>query len=440
MAVKSLRGRSIPIADLRPAPWNTNVVPKRMLEKIRRSLRRFENLVVREIPGEPGYEVISGNHRLQLLREESIDKVPCVVVAATDAQARLLATALNRTRGTKDDPEAYRAALDAMLDEMSAREITELLPESEASIERIVARPLKGDPDVAFPPPRRPKSTRGTVYELGPHRLMCGDATDAYDVQRLLEGEEPQLLVTDPPYGVELDRSWSGGGKRVDPRRTATGLEHYMPKRETILGDTRADWSEAFELVPSLRVGYVWHAGIHAGEVADGLRRIGWEIAQQIIWDKGLFALSRSHYQWQHEAALYAYSTPASIPWYGPRHGNAWYARKKGVAAPWLGARDQSTVWTARSPKMAIQAAERAPEDDPVDHPTQKPAELYIRPIRNHLRKGEALYDCFAGGGTAVIAAEATGRVAYAMELDPSFCDVIRLRYAEYTGEREWAP
>ena len=403
MAVQTLRARSIPIGDLRPAPWNTNVVPKRTLAKIRRSLRTFgvvENLVVRRSPDEPDrFEVISGNHRLELLREEGLAKVPCVLVELDDARARLLAATLNRTRGLDDDPDLYQAALQEMLKELTAGEISDYLPESEASIEKILARPSIGDLDATFPPPRRPRSKRGTVYELGPHRLMCGDATSADDAATLLAGAKPTLLCTDPPYGVELDRSWSGSGQRVDPRRTATGLEHYMPKRETIIGDTRADWSDAYALVPSLLVAYVWHAGTHSGEVEAGLRRIGWEIAQQIIWDKGLFALSRSHYQWQHEAAFYAYAMPADIPWYGPRHGCAWYARRKGVQAPWLGARDQSTVWMAPSPKMAIAAGRRADEDEPVDHPTQKPAELYIRPIRNHLREGEALYDCFAGGG-----------------------------------------
>lgn len=295
----------------------------------------------------------------------------------------------------------------------------------------------------APPPPRKPRSKRGQLYELGPHRLLCGDATSVDDVATLLAAAEPLLLVTDPPYGVELDRSWgfdTRTGKTRDPRRTASGSEHYMPRTTTILGDTRADWSEAYELVPSLRVAYVWHAGVHAAAVQAGLERLGFEIAQQIIWDKGSFALSRSHYQWQHEAALYAFRVPAQVPWYGPRHVPAWYARRKGAAAPWLGARDQSTVWVAPSPKMAVGARERAAENDPADHPTQKPAELYIRPIRNHLRAGEALYDPFGGSGTAVIAAEATGRVAYVMELDPHFCDVIRRRYADYTGEARWAP
>lgn len=451
-AIDVLPVRDIPIAKLHGAEWNTNRVPDGVLKRIRRSLETFgavENLVVRPSPLKRGhFEVVSGNHRLDLYREAGVASVPCVVVELDDARARLLSITLNRTRGVADDPDAYKAALEEILKKFTGQEIASYLPTSEASIEKALQRPTKGELDLALKPPARPRSKAGTVYELGPHRLMCGDATKAADVSKLLDGAEPILLTTDPPYGVELDRSWSWKPKNSpnpqrDPKRKATGLEHYMPRRSTILGDTRADWSEAYELVPSLAVAYVWHAGSRAGEVQAGLERVGFEIAQQIIWDKGQFALSRSHYQWQHEAAWYAVHRELDVPWYAPNSMPAWYARKRGVKAPWLGARDQSTIWVAPSPKMSAGSwgtRAKGAEDEPVDHPTQKPAELYLRPIRNHLRAGEQLYDPFGGSGTAVIAAQASGRVAFVMELDPSFVDVIRKRYSEFVGDPSLAP
>ena len=144
----------------------------------------------------------------------------------------------------------------------------------------------------------------------------------------------------------------------------------------TVSGDTRADWSEAFALVPSLTVGYVWHADVHSLEVAEGLLRIGFEPVCQIIWDKGQFTMGRSWYHWGHEPC--------------------WVVRKPGVPNLFRGERDQSTVWRAPSPKK-IHAHS---DEDKFDHPTQKPVLLFETPIRNHLRPGEAVYDPFLGSGT----------------------------------------
>lgn len=198
-----------------------------------------------------------------------------------------------------------------------------------------------------------------------------------------------------------------GGGRR--PRRTT-------PHTTTSLAsDARADWSEAFALVPSCVVIYLWHASAYACVVEAGLERIGFEVKQQIIWDKGLFALSRQDYNWRHEPC--------------------WYAKRRGARVPWLGPKNQSTVWQAASPKM-VMASGKGAGDEKVDHPTQKPVALFTRPIENHLQPGEALYDPFAGSGTALIAAEMTGRRAYLMELDPRCCDLIRRRHEEFAGGR----
>lgn len=162
----------------------------------------------------------------------------------------------------------------------------------------------------------------GELWLLGAHRLLCGDSTNPTDVARLLDGAEPTLLATDPPFGVSLDGTWRDGvynglGPAARPYMRVDGVadpnndgtranrgRHGRTKghrNTTLSGDTRVDWSDTFALVPSLQVGYVWHAGVHAGEVVEGLVRIGFEIVQQVIWDKGLFAMGRSWYHWAHE-------------------------------------------------------------------------------------------------------------------------------------------
>ena len=181
-------------------------------------------------------------------------------------------------------------------------------------------------------------------------------------------------------------------------------------RNTTVSGDTRVDWSDAFALVPSLTAGYVWHAGVHAAEVAGGPESIGFEIVAQVIWDKGLFAMGRSWYHWAHEPC--------------------WVVRKAGAKVPFLGQRNQATVWRAPSPKMIMAGSHETKQD----HPTQKPVVLFETPIANHVRAGQAVYDPFAGSGTALVAAERLGRRCYAMELDPRYVQVALERWQAFTG------
>ena len=178
----------------------------------------------------------------------------------------------------------------------------------------------------------------------------------------------------------------------------------------TISGDTRADWSEAFELVPSLQIAYVWHASVFTREVLNGLLRIGFLYPQQIIWNKGRTVLTRTHYWYQHEPC--------------------WYVRKKN--APWFGeAGKNSTVWDSPSPKFIMGGS----DEEKFDHPTQKPVELMRRPILNHLKRGALVYDPFLGSGTTLAAAELTERSCVGIELDPKYVDVVVQRWQTLAGK-----
>src|SRR5262245_35544674 len=182
-------------------------------------------------------------------------------------------------------------------------------------------------------------------------------------------------MVTDPPYGVEYDPMW----------REEAGLG---PQRQTgpVSNDDRVDWTPAYQLFPG-HVAYVWHAGVHAVEVAAGLSRAEFEVRSQIIWAKQHFAMSRGHYHWQHEPC--------------------WYAVRNGRPSRWRGDRKQSTIWNV--PNLNPMGGDRA--EPKTGHGTQKPVELMRRPILNHTERGEVVYDPFLGSGTTLIAAEQTGRV-----------------------------
>jgi DNA modification methylase len=250
------------------------------------------------------------------------------------------------------------------------------------------------DLDEAPEAPAIPVSELGDVWLLGRHRLVCGDCTDPLVVDKALNGVKPHLLISDPPYGVDYDPSW----------RNEAGVS-ATARTGKITNDDRADWREAWALFLG-DVAYVWHAGMHAKTVAESLEATGFAVRSQIIWSKPRFVLGRGDYHWQHEPCFYAV--------------------RKSATGHWQGARDQSTVW-------AIGAI--GDEDEATVHGTQKPVECMRRPMINNSAKADAIYEPFAGSGTTVIAAESTGRVCLAMEIDPRYCDVIVERWQRFTGK-----
>ncbi len=266
--------------------------------------------------------------------------------------------------------------------------------------------------DEAPPLPEVAATQPGDLWLCGDHRVFCGDATSPEVVTQLLGDRKPRLMVTDPPYGISLDSEWRD---RAGINKHGPAEASYMKKRTeghtetTISGDTRADWSEAFELVPSLQVAYVWHASIYTREVLEGLLRIGFLYPQQIIWNKGRAVLTRSLYWFAHEPC--------------------WFVRKKN--APWYGkAGENSTIWDSPSPKFIMGGS----DEEKYDHPTQKPVELMRRPILNHTKRGELVYEPFLGSGTTLAAAELTNRVCLGIELDPKYIDVVVQRWQSLTS------
>lgn len=237
----------------------------------------------------------------------------------------------------------------------------------------------------------------GDLIEIGPHRLVCGDATNVDDVDKLLKGKEPYLMVTDPPYGVNYDPTW----------RHKAGV-NKSNRQGKVQNDDIADWTPAWALSPS-RVAYVWHGGKHTSEVQVSLENTDFEIRAQIIWNKQQMALSRGDYHWKHEPC--------------------WYAVKKGNKGNWAGDRKQTTVWDIQS---ILQSSKTKAEDAALQHGTQKPVECMARPIGNH--DGD-VYDPFLGSGTTMVAAHQLGRICYGMELSPEYCQMIIERMQALDGE-----
>ncbi len=344
-----------------PANWRLH--PKAQLNALRGALDTVGWVQQVMVNQRTGF-VVDGHARIEEALARHEPTVPVLYVdLSPEEEALVLATF--------DSIGAMATADEAKLNELLAGVVVD-----DAGLLRLLGNlgarePGLTDPDDVPEPSEEPYVKPGELWVLGDHRILCGDATNPDDVARLLGGATPRLLATDPPYGVSLDPTWRdnlynglspaekpymmGSADPYMVKDDGKGVKIRFPRRTaghtntTVSGDTRVDWSEAFALVPSLEVGYVWHAGIYAAEVAAGLQRIGFEIASQVIWDKGLFAMSRGWYHWGHEPC--------------------WVVRKPGVPNLYIGSRDQSTVWRAPSPKMIMGGSTEAKQD----HPTQKP-------------------------------------------------------------------
>lgn len=358
--------------------------------------------------------VIAGHARLLAAQKLGMQEVPVIVLShLTAAQRKALVLADNKL--------ALNAGWDEELLRLELQELEsldfdlELTGFGSIELDALLRDPLAEERAEEAPPlPAIATTQPGDLWILDQHRVLCGDATSPEAVTRLLAGRKPILMVTDPPYGVELDSEWRD---RAGINKHSPAEASYMKRRieghtqTTISGDTIADWSHAFELVPSLQVAYVWHASRFTSEVLRGLLRIGFVHHQQIIWRKTAAALTRSHYWFQHEPC--------------------WYVRKKKAA--WFGKPgENTTIWDAASPKMIMGGS----EEEKFDHPTQKPVDLMRRPVLNHTKRGEMVYDPFLGSGTTLVAAELTERCCYGLELDPKYVDVIIERWQLLTGKQ----
>ena len=374
--------REVRAGDLLPDPRNWRSHPTGQREALQAMLDEVgvvDAVIARETPG--GLMLVDGHLRADLDKDATL---PVLVVDLDDTEAgQVLATLDPLAAMAEADTEALRSLVETT--EIPV-DWDSLLPDAFAT----QPEPETGDPDAPAVPPEEPTTERGDVWLLGRHRLMCGDSCNADDVERLLDGAEPRLMVTDPPFGINYDPNWRSESKTL--AFGATRTDYMSPA-----SDVTVDFSAAWSLSPAV-VAYVWQQA-HIIELAQSLDALGWERRHLIVWMKLRPVISRG-----------AYSS---------RTEYCWYAVKKGKTAEWRGPSLESNVWEA--------AWERDTK-----HAAQKPVELMERPIRNHA--GD-VYEPFSGSGTTIIAAERLGRTCFAMELEPRYVDMAAARWEKYSGK-----
>jgi DNA modification methylase len=357
--------------------------------------------------GEDG-GIIAGHCRVLAGRKLGLAEVPVMLaVDWTEAQKRAYVLADNQlTLNASWNPELLRLELE---DLQSLDFDLGLIGFDEAQLAALTANPGLTDPDEVPEPPAVPVAQLGEVWQLGRHRLVCGDATKAEDVAKALGGVQPHLMVTDPPYGVDYDPDWRNRADR------ANGKPYGARAIGLVENDDRADWRQAWELFPG-DVIYAWHPpGAKQVDHYAALIAAGFEIRMQIIWAKPHFPVGRGNYHVQHEPC--------------------WYAVRKSKTAHWSGDRTQTTLWQIAN-RTAFKGGMNGSEDNWSGHSTQKPVECMKRPIENNSSPGQAVYDPFVGSGTTIIAAEMMARACHALEINPTYCDVTIERWQNFTGEK----
>jgi len=380
------------VARVKPYPGNPRK-NKAAIAKLVTSLREFgwQQPIVVDTDG----VILAGHTRYAAALELQQEKVPVYVASElSPAQAKAYRLMDNRSA---EEASWDTELLGIELSDLQGMEFDlELTGFDEVEIRNIFA----ADPNEAaeeIPSLQEVVvSEPGDLWTLGEHRLICGDSTDKETVERLLAGAKPHLMVTDPPYGVEYNADWRNEALRKDG--TAIGGRAIGQ----VLNDDNADWRKAWALFPG-DVAYVWHAGLFAPTVAESLQACGFAMRSQIIWAKSNFAIGRGDYHWEHEPC--------------------WYAVREGRKGHWAGDRKQTTVWEIDKPQRSE-----------TGHSTQKPVECMKRPIENNSKKGDAVYEPFAGSGTTLVAAELTGRRCFAIELNPAYVDIIIRRFEGLTG------
>jgi DNA modification methylase len=379
------------IGDLIPYARNARTHSEAQVALIAGSIREygFTNPVL--VDGANG--IIAGHGRVLAAGKIGLTTVPVIELAhLTEAQRRAYILADNRL--------AEQAGWDRELLALELGDLRDLAVDLTSlgfDAGELDALLNAGQPDPRedeVPPvPAMPVSRLGDLWVMGNHRLICGDATDASTVTRVLGGVRAHFMATDPPFGVNYDPAWRNAVGAAKTKRVGK-----------VMNDHRADWREAWALFPG-DVAYVWHGALHATTVADSLVACGFAIRSQIIWAKERLVLSRGDYHWQHEPA--------------------WYAVREKATGHWSGDRKQTTLWQIPS----------RDQDAATVHGTQKPVECMRRPMLNNSSPGQAVYEPFSGSGTSIISAETCGRHCLAVELDPAYVDVAVQRWQSFTGK-----
>lgn len=403
----------VPLAKLTPAPWNPRTIRDERFKNLCESIQADpEFLWRRPILAMADGTIYAGNMRYRAATHLGLKAVPAIVEDVPEKLAKERALRDNAQWGDWHEDQLAEMVYQMAADGSDVK----LLGIEDDELARLLGLTGAGGNEGLTDPDEVPESApartkRGDLWLLGEHRVLCGDATKADDVARLMNGARAVLMNTDPPYGVAYTDE-----TRVAAER-AHGRPQRMPKWEDgIENDERTGediqpfLEDVFRVavVQALRpdaAWYLWHAQMTQAFFAAAAAAAALLLHRQIIWVKPSLLFGFGDYHWRHELCFYGWV--------------------QGNRPPFYGERNQTSVW---------ELTHDTANGDRV-HPTQKPVELFAIPIRNHVRSGEVVYEPFLGSGSQLIAAERFGARCYGLEIEPKYVDVIVQRWENFTGK-----
>ncbi|WP_445278786.1 site-specific DNA-methyltransferase [Streptococcus sp. KHUD_013] len=386
---------SLPVDSLKPAAYNPRKKLKKgdkEYEKIKKSIVEFGYVdpIIVNFDG----TVIGGHQRLTVLSDLGYKEVQCVQVRIDDEnKVKALNVALNKITGAWNE----ELLADLMVDLQDADFNLDLTgfeaPEIDQLFSKVHNKEVKEDDfDVDGELTKPTISKQGDIWHLGKHRVICGDSTKLETYQLLLGDKKANLVVTDPPYNVNVEET-AGKIKNDD----MSDADFYQ-----FLFNMFVNVEQSMEDDASI---YVFHADTEGLNFRRAFKDAGFYLSGCCVWKKNALVLGRSPYQWQHEPVLYGWKQKGKHQWFSDRK--------------------QTTIWEYDRPKSSK------------EHPTMKPVQLMAYPIQNSSIRGTLVLDPFLGSGSTLIAADQTGRICYGIELDEKFVDVIVKRYMEATEKTD---
>ena len=380
----------VDIDKLIPYVNNARTHSPEQINKLRASLREFG--FINPVIVDDKFNIVAGHGRVMAAQAEGIKEIPCVYVDyLTEAQKKAYILADNRMAMDAGwDEEMLRVELEALQDMAFDLSMTGFDDKELADLFKTEEEVEDDDFDLDAALEKAAFVKMGDIWTVGRHRLMCGDATSAEDVTKLMDGKKANIIVTDPPYGVSF--------------KSSDGLSI---QNDSLKGDEFYQFLlQAFKnMADNLTKGgaaYVFHADTEGLNFRKAFIDAGFHLAGCCIWVKNSLVLGRSDYQWQHEPVLYGFLQNGNHPWYSDRK--------------------QTTIWNFDKPKRNK------------NHPTSKPLDLLGYPIQNSSQANGIVIDTFGGSGSTMMACEQTNRICYMMELDEKYASVILRRYVEDGG------
>lgn len=340
--------------------------------------------------------IIAGHGRLLASKKLKMEQVPCIVLSGlTEAQKKAYIIADNKMALNAGwNEELLKIELENLKELDFDLELTGFNVDELDDIFKVEEEQEIVEDDFDIEPPEEPKAKLGDIYQLGNHRLMCGDSTNENDVSKLVGEQKMDLLITDPPYNVDYTGKTKEAMKIQNDKMENNVFHDFLVKA----------FSNAYSFLKDGGAFYCWYASKEVVNFHTALEDSGFTVKQELIWNKNSMVMGRQDYQWKHEPCLYGWKETSS---------HAWYSDRK-----------QTTIINWDRPSKADL------------HPTMKPIGLFDYQIKNSSKAGDNILDLFGGSGTTIMACEQNNRNAYTMEYDPKYVDVIIKRWEEFTGKK----